>query len=682
MTNEELDEGEGLSSDHEYRHGHRHESSIQLFGEKTELIFALLCGVFLVTGWVISYWSVPAWGPISLFCGAYFFGGAFALLESWEKLLQRQLEIDLLMIVAALGAAVLGHWAEGAFLLFLFSISHSLEHYAMGRARRAIESLSELAPDTAIVRRNGETEEVDVSDLLVGDVVVVKPNERIAADGFVIKGTSSVDQSPITGESVPVDKNPVTNVESAARNHLTLPSENRIFAGTINQNGALDVMVTKLATESTLARVVKLVNDSQSHQSGSQRFAERFERVFVPSVLAGVGLLLFAWTVIDEPVQASFYRAMAVLVGASPCALAISTPSAVLSGVARAARGGVLIKGGGPLEELGKVSAIAFDKTGTLTEGRPQLTDVLASDTSSEFELLAIAIAVEAESDHPLATAIVRDGKERLMESQEYKEWSSSVDNDAIPAVENLTSITGRGVKGNINGQQVYIGKIDLFLELDGAGVPRCIVEANEGLVNLGRTTMVVRLEDRYLGVLGMMDTPRESAKQTVSQLKKLGIDRMLMISGDNQIVANAVAKSVGLDEALGDLMPEQKVESIRKIRETMGVAMVGDGVNDAPAMANANVGIAMGAAGSDVALETAEIALMADNLTLLPFSIGLSRMANQIIRQNVWISLGMVAFLVPAAIFGLKMGPAVVLHEGSTLVVVLNALRLLAFKN
>lgn len=651
-------------------HGHDHHHHGGVFGPNTELIFAILCGVILFVGWILSVTTnLPPWGILPIYLASYFFGGFYTVIESFQKLLVKQLEIDFLMLFAAIGAAVLGNWAEGALLLFLFSISHSLEHYAMGHARRAIEALSELVPETATVRRNGTTKTVHVDDLIVGDVVIVRPNERIAVDGFVLTGESSVDQSPITGESLPVDKRPVDNVDEAAKGLRKLPAEHRVFAGTINQSGALEVQVTRLATESMLARVVTMVHEAETQQSKTQRFAENFERIFVPIVLATVVALLFAWVVVNEPFSASFYRAMAVLVAASPCALAISTPSAVLSGVARAARGGVLIKGGAPLEDLGRVTSIAFDKTGTLTEGRPSLTDIVPIVDSTRAELLETAIAAESLSDHPLASAIVRDGKEAL-ESQQ-----------GIPHAENLQSITGRGLSAEINGQKVYIGKRDLFAEIAGPPLPPFLVEATDRLEHSGRTTMIVRLGDKYLGVLGVMDTPRKSASTTVAQLRELGIDRMIMISGDNQIVASAVAQEVGIDEAWGDLMPADKVDSIKRLRSEGEVAMIGDGVNDAPAMAHATVGVAMGAAGSDVALETADVALMADSLSNLPFAIGLSCATNRIIRQNLWISLGMVALLVPATLFGLSIGPAVVLHEGSTIVVVLNALRLLAFK-
>lgn len=647
-------------------HAHEHRS---LFGERTELMFAAICGGLLLSGFILSFTSVHPWVPIVLYVAAYFFGGFYTLRDAINSLRVRRLEIDFLMLVAAIGAALLGEWAEGALLLFLFSLGHALEHYAMGRAKHAIESLAELAPQTALVRRDEQTVEVAVEQLHLSDVVIIKPNERIPADGFVIKGEGSVNQAPITGESVPVEKRPVKDIQQAKANPNGLEAQHRVFAGTINSSGSLEIQVTKLARDSTLARVVQMVKEAEAQKSPTQRFTDTFERYFVPAVLGLVGLLLFAWAVIDEPFQTSFYRAMAVLVAASPCALAISTPSAVLSGVARAARGGVLVKGGAPLENLGRLGAIAFDKTGTLTEGKPSLTDVICSDGVLEAELLQVAIAVESLSDHPLAAAVVRGAKLRLK-------------SDLVRQADDLQSITGRGVKALVDGQQVYIGKDSLFAEIEGAPLPLPLQASVEKLKAGGRTTMIVRRGENYLGVLGLMDTPREAAKDVIRRLREIGIQRMIMLSGDNQQVANAVGKAVGIDEALGDLMPEDKVEAIKKLHVQGGVAMVGDGVNDAPAMANATVGIAMGAAGSDVALETADVALMADDLSHLPFAVGLSRQTSRIILQNLWISLGMVAFLVPATILGLRLGPAVFLHEGSTLLVVLNALRLLGYQD
>ena len=374
-TQDEVSGTEPKSCSTEHEHEHEHGG---LFGEKTELVFSLLCGAFLLLGWLLSVLTgVTPWLPWGLYLIAYFLGGYFTLSEAIENIRAGRFEVDFLMLVAALGAATLGEWGEGALLLFLFSLGHALEHYAMGRAKRAIEALAELAPQTAQVFRDGKTEEVPVEQLRVGDVVIVKPNERLPADGFVVKGQGSVNQAPITGESVPVEKRAVDDPKAAAANPDRLEPQFRAYAGAINGSGALEIQVTKLSSESTLARVVQMVNEAETQKSPTQVFTDQIERYFVPAVLAFVVLMLFGWVVIDEPFSASFYRAMAVLVAASPCALAISTPSAVLSGVARAARGGVLVKGGGPLENLGRLGAIAFDKTGTLTEGKPRLTDVI-----------------------------------------------------------------------------------------------------------------------------------------------------------------------------------------------------------------------------------------------------------------------------------------------------------------
>ena len=651
--------------------GHDHGG---IFGERTELVFAILCGVVVAVGWALeAFTDVAEWIPLTLFVSGYFFGGWFTVREAVDSIRAGRFEIDFLMLVAAAGAAALGEWFEGALLLFLFSIGHALEGYAMGRARRAIEALAELAPATARVRRDGAETEVPVEDLRVGDTVVVRPDERIAADGVVVKGTSAVDQAAVTGESVPVDKRPADDPDAALADAANVEPEHRVFAGTLNGSGALDVVVTRTSSESTLARVVQLVAEAETEKSPTQKFTDRFERVFVPSVLVFVVLLLVGPPLLgmldvwSEPFAVSFYRAMAVLVAASPCALAIATPSAVLSGVARAGRSGVLVKGGGPLEALGGLTSIAFDKTGTLTEGEPRVTDVVPADGATEAELVDAVVAVERLSEHPLARAIVRDLADRA---------------GSAPEAEDLQSVTGHGVRATLNGVAVEVGKPDLFTLDGGTAAPEALLERDRALKADGRSTMLVRRGDRFLGVVGLMDTPRESAKDVIRRLHDLGIEKTIMISGDAQAVASSVGRTVGIDEARGDLLPDDKVEAIKQLRQSGEVAMVGDGVNDAPAMANATVGIAMGAAGSDVALETADVALMADDLSKLPFAVGLSRKARGIIRQNLWMSLGMVAFLVPATLFGLGIGPAVALHEGSTLIVVFNALRLLAYKD
>ena len=640
------------------------------FGENAEMYFAVFCGVCLGAGWLLDVvTAVHPLVPTLPYAVAYFFGGYYTARESFDSVRVGRFEIDFLMLVAAIGAAILGEWAEGALLLFLFSLGHALEHYAMGRARRAIEALAEVAPKTAVVVRDGRVETVSVTEVRRGDTVVVKPDERIPADGFVLEGASSVNQAPVTGESVPVDKQPVADPEAALANPERLDAAHRVFAGSLNGAGALRVRATKPGTDTTLARVLRLVAEAETQQSPTQHFADRFERVFVPSVLALVVLLLFAGLVVEETFGASFYRAMAVLVAASPCALAIATPSAVLAAVARAGREGVLIKGGGPLESLGTLGAIAFDKTGTLTEGKPRVTDVAPAEGVAREDLLRNAVAVERLSDHPLAAAVVHAGQEELGA-------------EGAPPAQDLESITGLGIKAVVEGKPVLIGKDTLFETTGGPPLPEAVRGTVERLEEEGRTTMIVRRDGRYLGVIGLMDTPRSSARFVVAALRDLGIRRLLMISGDNRRVAEAVARHVGLDEARGDLMPEDKVDIVKALRREQPTAMVGDGVNDAPAMAHATVGIAMGAAGSDMALETADVALMADDLTKLPFAVGLSRRSRSVIRQNLWLSLGMVAFLVPATVLGLRIGPAVALHEGSTVIVIFNALRLLAYRD
>ncbi|WP_339881129.1 heavy metal translocating P-type ATPase [uncultured Algoriphagus sp.] len=642
-----------------------------IFGKNSELIFSICCGALLGIGFGLSFLEdVPQWVSLAMYIGAYFFGGFYTAKEAIETILKGGFEIDFLMLVAAIGAAILGEWAEGALLLFLFSLGHSLEHYAMGKAHKSIESLATLAPKTALKKTEGSSVEVGIEELEVDDIIIVKPNSRIAADGVIVKGSSAVDQSPITGESIPVDKEAIKEQDEQHISLDNVPQENRAYSGTINGNGTLEIKVLKIAEDSTVSRLISLVNEAKAQKSPTQLLTDKFEKYFVPSVLVLVVLLCFAFLVLDEPFSDSFYRAMAVLVAASPCALAIATPSAVLSGVARAAKKGVLIKGGRPLEDLGVLTAIAFDKTGTLSEGKPKITEVIAWNSISEDELLGTAVAVEGLSDHPLAKAVVRDGKERM-------------EGKKIPEADSLEAVLGKGIKANVGADKIYIGNLDLYEALDDNKPSQEIIDKIESLESNGNTTILVRKNDTYIGIIGLMDTPRAAAKSTLAALKEIGIKKMIMLSGDNQKVADAIAQEVGLTGAKGSLLPEEKVEAIKQLKQSESkIAMVGDGVNDAPAMAASTVGIAMGAAGSDVALETADIALMADKLEILPFAIGLSRKAKGIIKQNLWISLGVVGLLIPATIFGFaSIGVAVLIHEGSTIFVVVNALRLLGYE-
>ncbi|WP_339903430.1 heavy metal translocating P-type ATPase, partial [uncultured Cyclobacterium sp.] len=485
---------EEADKEHEHEEGEDHEHSHGgIFGKNTELIFSIICGALLGIGFGLSYVeAVPSWVSLALYIGAYFFGGYFTAKEAIQTVAKGGFEIDFLMLVAAIGAAILGEWAEGALLLFLFSMGHALEHYAMNKARKSIAALADLAPKTALVKRNGKTEEVGIEELSIGDIIVVKPNSKISADGVIVSGTSSVNQAPITGESVPVDKEPVDNPDKDWSQEKDIKDENRAFSGTINGNNTLEIKVIKVAKDSTLSRLVKLVNEAQTQKSPTQLLTDKFEKYFVPSVLALVVLLLGAFLVIDETFSESFYRAMAVLVAASPCALAISTPSAVLSGVARAAKGGVLIKGGRPLEDLGVLTALAFDKTGTLTEGKPKLTKVVPLGNVSENELLKIAVAVENLSDHPLAKAVVRDGKERLKDT-------------VIPEASDLEAVLGKGIKASLGSDKIYIGNLDLFEDLDENKPSQEIEEQVRELEGGGNTTMLIRRNAEYIGTIALM---------------------------------------------------------------------------------------------------------------------------------------------------------------------------------
>lgn len=692
------DEHKSESSNHNHSHSQSHKCGhdgcghshvhLNLGGERLQLGFAIAAAVLLIASWLIgpfAFASQPVIGPLTvaqaLIAVSIFFGGFFATIDAIYGLWARRFQIDFLMIVAALGAAYIGHASEGALLLVLFSIGHAAEHYALQRAQRSIEGLAKLRPTTATLldEPTGQTRDVAIEELKIGDTVVVRPDSRIAADGVVIYGESSVDQSAVTGESVPVDKSPRVDFDPRDDDWQSLSSEHKLFAGTINGGGAMRLRVTRTADDMTLARVMRMVTEARAHRSPTQRLTEQFERYFVPAVLAFVVLLLFAFLVIEEPPSSSVYRAIAVLVAASPCALALATPSAVLSAVARGGRDGVLFKGGGPLEQLGRVQAIALDKTGTLTLGKPQVVDVVTAEGLETADLLALAASVESLSDHPLANAIVI-----AADAQSDRSTTSAADFH----VSDVQRQTGRGVHAIVDGEAVWIGNARMFNDpLDDATGQRppkmvdWIIAADESLKNNGRTTMIVCYGEDFLGVIGLMDVPRPNASAMIRSLRQIGIREIVMLSGDNQRAAQAIGDQVGIDQVYGDLSPEDKVKAIEKISIQYPVAMIGDGVNDAPALATASVSVAMGAAGSDVALETAEVALMADDLSKLPLAVSLSRAASRIIRQNLWISLGMIAVLVPASLFGLQLGVAVIFHEGSTLLVVANALRLLAFQ-
>lgn len=632
------------------------EDSSSWYARNREFAWSLSAGILLLAGWLLEKNGASRMVAIAVYAASYFFGARDNVSHFVADLRRRKLHfnIDLLMVVAAAGAAVLGEWVEGSLLLFLFSLGHALEHYALGRARNAIKALAELAPTRAVVLRNGKEEDVDIGEVKPDDLVVVKPAERIPVDGTVEEGRSAVNQAPITGESVPVDKAP----------------GDPAFAGSVNGEGALVIKVTAAVGDRTLDRVIKLVQEAQTQKAPTQQFTERFARVFVPLILIADFLLivvppllgLLAW-------PEAFGRAMAVLVAASPCALALGTPAAVLSGIAQAARNGVLIKGGAYLEALGSIRSIALDKTGTITVGEPSVTDIVPASGVDPSVLMKNAAAVERRSQHPLAKAVVRRAEE---------------DKLVIPDAGEMTSITARGVRAEVDQAVVEIGRALLFQD-QGVVVPAEILAASDQLAAQGRSTMIVRRvghTPEFLGVLGLADKPRENVKETLNALRAAGVQRIIMLTGDNAGVGNAIGKHVGVDEVLADLLPEDKVEHIKTLAKHGSVAMVGDGVNDAPALAHATVGIAMGGAGTAAALETADVALMGDDLGRLPFAIALSRQSRRVIKQNLYVSLGVIGALVIATAAGITgIGPAVIAHEGSTLVVIANALRLLRFK-
>jgi Cd2+/Zn2+-exporting ATPase len=650
----------------EESHNHEHGG---IFGKKTELYFSILCGVFLILGFAFEKTGFFSfWAYQSSYIISYFFGGYFITIEATQKISKGSFDIDFLMIAAAIGAAYIDSWAEGALLLFLFSLGHALESYAMNKATKSIEALSDLSPKIALVKKDGKLIEIPIEQLHIGDIIVVKPNTKIAADGVIIKGNSSINQAPITGESIPVDKTAIPNTNNIPDfNHID--KNHIVFTGTINGDENLEVLVLKLSEDSTVARLVKMVSEVETQKSPTQRLTKKFEKVYVPIVIFLVITLCFSYLVIDETFQESLYRAITVLVAASPCALAISTPSAVLSGIARAAQKGVLIKGGKALEDLGTISTIAFDKTGTLTEGKPKLTHVIPFNDFNETDFVQLVLEVESLSNHPLAKAISKDIK-------------SQYQIDYLGHASETTAIQGKGIQAIYNNEKVFIGNTKLMLD-EGILIDEAIASKMDNLLEQGQTVMLVGYKNNIAGLISVMDVPRKTAASTLKRLKGIGIKRMVMLTGDHQNVGDTIAKQIGLTEAKGNLLPEDKVEAIKKLLlEDKKIAMVGDGVNDAPAMALSTVSVAMGAAGSDVALETADVALMSDKIEMLPFVIGLSRESKRIIKQNIVISLGVVALLVPVTILGLtNIGLAVLFHEGSTIVVVINALRLLRYK-
>ncbi len=650
--------------------------TIGFWKENYEFVLAGITLAALLAGWIGGELTgaLPPWSVTTLAVIAFVAGGYSGFVGAWEQAKEGKFDIDFLMLAAALGAALINEWVEGALLLFLFTLSGALETYAMGRTRKAIESLGKLRPATALVRRDGGEAILPVEELVIGDVVLVKPGDRLPVDGVVIGGNSSIDQSAITGESLPVSK------------HVS----DQVFAGTINGGGALEVEVTKLASETTLSRIITLVQDAREDATPTQQFIDRFSQPYTYAVIGATLLaMVLPYFLLNEPFSTTLYRAMTLLVVASPCALVISTPASALSAIAAAARQGVLFKGGAYLELMGKTNIIAFDKTGTLTPGRPVVTNIHPLTNHSVENLLRVAASAETLSEHHIAKAVIEKASEMGLQ------LDKPIDFKALPG-EGIMARFDRG--GHI--ETIFIGNDRLFMNQEMELSPAIRMIGN-ALQRQGKTVMLVvrrstvadtlgaERDWEVMGYIAVADALRANAAEMVEQLRANGIKHIVMMTGDNHAAADYIAGQAGIDEVYADLLPEQKLELVKELRVQGNVAMIGDGVNDAPALATAQVGIAMGAGGTDVALETADVVLMSSDLSKLPFTLQLSRKAERIIRQNVIFSVSVIVVLVLSTIllpmvisgFLLPLPLGVVGHEGSTLIVVANGLRLLRMK-
>lgn len=594
------------------------------------------------------------WLPDAAFLFAILTGGALVLPKALRSLRTFTLDINVLMVVAVAGAVAIGEIAEGAAVVFLFSLSELLESWSVGRARRAIQALMALTPDTALVRRNGAWVEVEAADVRPGETILVKPGQKSALDGEVISGHSAMDQSPITGESLPVEKT----------------SGDAVFAGAINGEGALEIRITKAAGDTTVARIIKMVDEAQKQRAPAQRFVDSFAKIYTPAVMILAILLAIAPPLFfAQPWDVWIYRALVMLVIACPCALVISTPVSVVSGLAAMARAGVLIKGGAYLEALASLRALAVDKTGTITEGKPRVQEAIPWNDTSLTEIIRIAATLDAQSSHPLAQAVVAYAAEQGV---------------ALDTATDFQSITGRGAKGFIGSHAYFVGNHRLAHEL---GV--CTPELETKLAEIeasARSVVIVGHQPHgdcageVLGILAVGDTIRTEAREAIERIHAAGIRKIVMLSGDNTRTAQAIAKQAGIDEAYGDLLPDQKIEKVRELaREHGGVGMIGDGVNDAPALAAATVGFAMGAGGTDTAIETADVALIKDDLLMVAKAIRMGRRTVGVIRFNIIFALSVKAvFLVLALLGDTSLWLAVLADTGATLLVVANALRLL----
>ena len=613
-----------------------------------ELWRAIFSGVSLTLAYGLEKLDVPALVFLPLYMIAIVFGGWGNFKKAASALPRLNFNMSVLMSVAVLGALAIGQYEEGASVAFLYAISEMLEAWTMERARRSIKQLMDIAPKTARVQRAWGELEMPVEEIVIGDIIIVRPGEKISMDGIVIAGESAVNQAAITGESIPSEKTP----------------GDAVYAGTLNSHGSLAVRVTKLVQDTTIAKIIHMVEDAQSKRASSQTFIEKFAAVYTPIVMTlAVVIILIPPLFLGDEWAPWIYRGLALLVVACPCALVVSTPVAIVSAISNAAKHGVLIKGGVHLEEMGSLHAIAFDKTGTLTAGEPVVTDIMPIGSIAANQLLAVAANLEARSEHPLAKAIIKTAEEQRI--------------PVSPATD-FTAITGKGAQGTVNGELVYIGNPRLFSEL---GISLAAVADDVAQLEAqGKTVMIVGTKTGFFGIIAVADQVRETSTHEIAALKQVGIKHTIMLTGDNAATAAAIAARVDVDEYQAGLLPQDKVTAVAQMLDKYGkVAMIGDGINDAPALALSTVGIAMGGAGTDAALETADIALMADDLTKLPFTICLSRKTLAVIRQNITFSLAIKAIAILAVFPGwLTLWLAILADMGATIIVTLNSLRLL----
>ncbi|NGQ94932.1 cadmium-translocating P-type ATPase [Brevibacillus sp. SYP-B805] len=616
---------------------------------------AVLSAILLLAGYLLGQRFGEEHTLTAIVYAASILIGGYGLFNKGMKnLIRLQFDMNTLMTVAVLGAAAIGEWGEGATVVILFAISEGLERYSMEKARQSIRSLMDIAPKEALIRRGNEELMVHVDDIQVGDMMIVKPGQKLAMDGVVIKGTSTVNQAAVTGESVPVAK--------------TVGDE--VFAGTLNEEGLLEVKVTKRVEDTTISKIIHLVEEAQAERAPSQAFVDRFAKYYTPAIMIlALGIAVVPPLLLGGNWGEWIYRGLALLVVGCPCALVISTPVSIVTAIGNAARNGVLIKGGIHLEEAGRLSAVAFDKTGTLTKGVPAVTDFIPLGEKDPKELLGIAGVIEKGSQHPLASAIVRKAEKENV--------------DLSLEVEEFQAITGKGVKAKVKGELYYIGSPKLFAELNVSNLSQEMMNKIEEWQKQGKTVMVLGTNKEILALIAVADEVRDSSQDVIQKLHDLGIKKTIMLTGDNRATAEAIGRRLGVAEVKAELLPEDKLDYIKKLRNDYGsVAMVGDGINDAPALAAATVGIAMGGAGTDTALETADIALMADDLGKLSYTIKLSRKTLAIIKQNLSFSLGIKLLALLLIVPGwLTLWLAILADMGATLIVTLNSLRLLRVK-